>query len=151
MPNPHTPFRSSLVRKPTPKPTKGKEPTEPKPKPTKKPRPVHPEINPGQPARPNHADPSNHPSPDRTGTDIRNWNPDKESESEPEPPRSKRCPSPPKANHPPPPQKKTYTHPNIRTTPRTHKKLDTQVDSAPSPPTDPLPSQQSALLEGERT
>ncbi|KAK5612453.1 hypothetical protein CRENBAI_020644 [Crenichthys baileyi] len=67
------------------------------------------------------------PPPDRTGTGVRNQNPDKEPESKPEPPRSKRCPSPPRANHPPPPQKKTYTHPNIRTTPRTHKTLDAQI------------------------
>ncbi|MEQ2296104.1 hypothetical protein AMECASPLE_021478 [Ameca splendens] len=70
---------------------------------------------------------------------------------EPEPPRSKRCPSTPKANHPPPSRKKTCTHPNIRTTPRTHKTLDTQIDSAPPPPIDPPPHQQSALLEGEST
>ncbi|KAK5619278.1 hypothetical protein CRENBAI_018128 [Crenichthys baileyi] len=42
----------SHARKPTPKRTKDREPTEPKPKPTKKPRPVHAEINPDQPARP---------------------------------------------------------------------------------------------------
>ncbi|KAK5611395.1 hypothetical protein CRENBAI_017403 [Crenichthys baileyi] len=84
-------------------------------------------------------------------TRIRNWNLDKEPESKSEPPRSKRCPSLPKANHPPPPRKKTYTHPNIRTTPRTHKTLDSQVDSAPPPPTDPAPRQQSAILEGEST
>ncbi|MEQ2256836.1 hypothetical protein ILYODFUR_028201, partial [Ilyodon furcidens] len=51
----HTPARSSPVRKPTTKPTKGREPIEPKPKPTKKPRPVHPEINPAslpKPCRP---------------------------------------------------------------------------------------------------
>ncbi|KAK5616586.1 hypothetical protein CRENBAI_006131 [Crenichthys baileyi] len=151
IPNSHTPARSCPTGKPTPKPTKGREPTEPKPKPTKKPRPVHPEINPGQPARPNHADPSDPPPPDRTGTGVRDRNPDKEPESEPEPPRSRRCSSPPKANHPPPPQKKTYTHPNIRTALRTHKTLDTQVDSAPSPSTDHPPRQQRALLEGEST
>ncbi|KAK5604086.1 hypothetical protein CRENBAI_023414, partial [Crenichthys baileyi] len=48
-------------------------------------------------------------------------------------------------------QKKTYTHPNIQTTPTTHKTLDTQVDSVPPPPTDPLPHQQNAFLEGEST
>ncbi|MEQ2289066.1 hypothetical protein AMECASPLE_029327 [Ameca splendens] len=151
MPDTHTPARSSPTRKPTPKPKKGREPTEPKPKPTKKLRPVHLEIILGHPARPNHADPSDPPPPDRTGTGVRIRNPDKEPESKPEPPRSKQCPSLPKANHPPPPQKKTYTHPNIRTTPRTHKTLDTQDDSAPPPPTDPPPHQQSALLEGEST
>ncbi|KAK5609323.1 hypothetical protein CRENBAI_011845 [Crenichthys baileyi] len=52
MPDTHTPARSSPVRKPTPKPTKGREPKEPKPKPTEKPRPLHPEKNSGQPARP---------------------------------------------------------------------------------------------------
>ncbi|MED6259779.1 hypothetical protein ATANTOWER_030891 [Ataeniobius toweri] len=67
--------------------------------------------------------------PDPGTSGVRNRNPDKEPESELEPPRSKRCPSPPKANHPPPPQKKTYTNPNIQTTPRTNKTLDTQVES----------------------
>ncbi|KAK5601535.1 hypothetical protein CRENBAI_024427, partial [Crenichthys baileyi] len=86
MPDSHTPARSSPARKPTPKPTKGREATESKPQPTKKPRPVHPKINPGQPARPNHADPSDPPPPDRTGTGIRNRNPDKEPEFEPEQP-----------------------------------------------------------------
>ncbi|XP_047237504.1 extensin-like [Girardinichthys multiradiatus] len=112
--------------------------TEPKPTPTKKPRPVHPKISHGLP---NHADPSNPPPADRTGIGVRNRNLDME-------PESKRCPSPPKANHPPPSRKKTYTHPNIRTTPRTHKRLDTPVDSIPPPPPDPPPRQQS---EGEST
>ncbi|MEQ2311651.1 hypothetical protein AMECASPLE_022546 [Ameca splendens] len=89
MPNTHTTARSSPARKPTPKPTKGREPTEPKPKPTKRPRPAHPEINPGQPARPNHTDPYNPNPQDRTGPGVRNRNPEKEPESELEPPRSK--------------------------------------------------------------
>ncbi|XP_047202405.1 extensin-like [Girardinichthys multiradiatus] len=58
---------------------------------------------------PNHADPSNPPPPDRTGTGVKNQNLDKEPESKPEPPRSKRCPSPPKTNHPLPWRKKTPT------------------------------------------
>ncbi|MED6277515.1 hypothetical protein CHARACLAT_014261 [Characodon lateralis] len=67
------------------------------------------------------------------------------------PPKTKRRPHPSKANHPSPPQKETYTHPNIRTTPRAHKTLDTQVDPAPRPPADPLASQQNVLLEGRST
>ncbi|KAK5624130.1 hypothetical protein CRENBAI_010926 [Crenichthys baileyi] len=45
MPNTHTVPRSSPARKPPPKATKGREPTEPEPKPTEKARSVHPEIN----------------------------------------------------------------------------------------------------------
>ncbi|MED6259588.1 hypothetical protein ATANTOWER_025837 [Ataeniobius toweri] len=71
--------------------------------PRDQPWPAHP-LKPCRPLRP--------PPPDRTGTDFRNRNPDKEPKSKPEPPRSKRYLSPPKANHPFPPQKKTYTHPN---------------------------------------
>ncbi|XP_047223799.1 pollen-specific leucine-rich repeat extensin-like protein 3 [Girardinichthys multiradiatus] len=67
------------------------------------------------------------------------------------PPKTKQCPQPSKANHPSPPQKEAYTHPNIRTTPRAHKTLDTQVDPAPPPPADPPPRQQNVLLEGRST
>ncbi|KAK5603373.1 hypothetical protein CRENBAI_008975 [Crenichthys baileyi] len=52
MPNTHTPGRRSPMRKPTPKPTEGRELKEPKPKPTEKLRPVNPKIAPGQPAHP---------------------------------------------------------------------------------------------------
>ncbi|KAK5610681.1 hypothetical protein CRENBAI_001448 [Crenichthys baileyi] len=63
---------------------------------------------------------------------VRNQNQDKEPESK----------------RPPPPQKKTCSHHNIRTTPRIHKTLDTQVYIAPAPPANPSPRQQNALLEG---
>ncbi|MEQ2298661.1 hypothetical protein AMECASPLE_007564 [Ameca splendens] len=149
MPDPHAPAQSSLVRKPTLKPTKGREPTEPKPKPNAETSPPRDQPRPAR--HPNHAEPSDPPPPDITVTGVRKRNLDKEPESEPEPPRSKQCPCPPKANHPPPSRKKTYTQPIIQTTPRTHKTLDTQDDSAPPPPTDPPPRQQSALLEGEST
>ncbi|XP_047247570.1 basic salivary proline-rich protein 1-like [Girardinichthys multiradiatus] len=132
-------------------PQKAREPTEPKPKPIRKPRPIHPETNPGQPTHSNHADPSEPPSPDRKVTGVSNWNQDKEPETKLEPPKTKRRPQPSKANHPSPPKKETYTHPNIQTTPRAHKTLDTQVDPAPPPPTDPPPRQQNVLLEGRGT
>ncbi|KAK5609286.1 hypothetical protein CRENBAI_012823 [Crenichthys baileyi] len=148
LPDTHTLARSCPTRKPTPKPTKGREPTEPKPKPTEKPRPVHPEINPGQPARPNRAVPSNIPPPDRTGTSIRNRKADKEPELEPEPPRSKRYLSLSKANHPPPPQNKTYTQP-FEQLPEYIRPYTPRL--TPLPPTDPPPCQQNALLEGEST
>ncbi|XP_047233560.1 extensin-like [Girardinichthys multiradiatus] len=130
-------------------PQKAREPTEPKP--IRKPRPIHPETNPGQPAHSGHADPSKPPPPDRKGTSVSNRNQDKEPETEPEPPKTKQRPQPSKANHPSPPQKETYTHPNIRTTPRAHKTLDSQADTAPPPPADPPPRQQNVLLEGRST
>ncbi|MED6281029.1 hypothetical protein CHARACLAT_017095 [Characodon lateralis] len=68
-----------------------------------------------------------------------------------EPPTVQTMPISTQGQPPPSPQKKTYTHPNIRTSPRTHKTLDTQVGSAPPPPTEPPPHQQKALLEGEST
>ncbi|XP_047221809.1 extensin-like [Girardinichthys multiradiatus] len=128
------PHSSTRPRSPT---QKAREPTVPKPKPIRKPRPIHPETNPGKPAHLNHADPSKPPPPDRKGTGVSNRNQDKEPETEPEPPKTKQRPQPSKANHPSPPQEETYTHPSIRTTPRAHKTLDTQVDPAPPPPTDP--------------
>ncbi|KAK5613130.1 hypothetical protein CRENBAI_001157 [Crenichthys baileyi] len=151
MPDTHTLARNSIARKPTQKPTKGREPTEPKIEPNEKPRPVHSEIYPSGPARPNHGDPSDPPPLDRIRTDVRNQKQVKEPESDPEPPTSKRCLSPPKANHSPLPQKKTYTNPNIQTTSRTHKTLDAQVDFAPPLPTDLQHRQQNALPEGEST
>ncbi|KAK5615064.1 hypothetical protein CRENBAI_006190 [Crenichthys baileyi] len=78
---------------------------------------------------------------------IRNQNQDKEPESEPEPPRFKRCLSPPQANPPPAPQKKTYIHPNIRTTPTTHKTLDRHVDFAPPPRAPPAECTSSEMSQ----
>ncbi|XP_047223822.1 pollen-specific leucine-rich repeat extensin-like protein 1 [Girardinichthys multiradiatus] len=51
MPDPHTPARSSPARKPTPKPTKGREPTKPKQKPTKKPRSPRNQPRPARPPK----------------------------------------------------------------------------------------------------
>ncbi|XP_047210638.1 proteoglycan 4-like [Girardinichthys multiradiatus] len=131
MPNTHTHVRSSPTRKPTPKPTKGRGPTEPKPKPTKKPRPVHP----GQPTRPNHADPSDPPPLDRTRTGIRNRNPDKEPESESD------QPGPTDARlHPRP---TTHLHPRRKHTPTpTFEQLPVQnPNDIPARTQDPQPSQ----------
>ncbi|MEQ2290758.1 hypothetical protein AMECASPLE_006322 [Ameca splendens] len=108
-PDTHTPASFSTSRKPAPKPTKGREPTEPKPKlrPARLPKPCRPLP--------------------QTESELRtvrnrNQNPNR---NRPDP--NDAYPKP-KANHPPPTQKKTYSHPNIQATPRTHKTLDTQVD-----------------------
>ncbi|XP_047210689.1 extensin-like [Girardinichthys multiradiatus] len=103
------------------------------------------ELSDARPAAPRPGDPSEPPPPDTKGTGVSNRNQDKEPETEPEPPKTKQRPHPSRANHPSPPQKETYTHTNIRTTPRAHKTLDTQVDPAPPPPADPPPRQQNYL------